>query len=109
MSGSSSAFAVLNRFGNWIFPTLLRFLLKVRLTDILSGFRVMTRDFVRGVPIAGSGFEIEAELTVKAIERGYRLAGLSHRWAHPRIRRRDGVPVDPPGTAIPLCNPCGVT
>jgi len=75
-AGSSSAFRPLNRLGNRIYPSLLRFLLRVRLTDILSGFRVMTREFVRGVPIAASGFEIEAELTVKAIERGYRLVEL---------------------------------
>lgn len=76
MRGSTSTFAPLNRFGNWIFPSLLRFLLRVRLTDILSGLRVMSREFVRGVPITGSGFEIEAELTVKAVERGYRLVEL---------------------------------
>lgn len=76
MSGTSSEFGPLNRFGNWIYPTLLRFLLRVRLTDVLSGFRVMSREFVRGVPIASTGFEIEAELTVKAVERGYRLVEL---------------------------------
>lgn len=76
MSGNSSEFGPLNRFGNWIYPTLLRFLLRVRLTDVLSGFRVMSREFVRGVPIASTGFEIEAELTVKAVERGYRLVEL---------------------------------
>jgi glycosyltransferase involved in cell wall biosynthesis len=76
MRGTSSAFAPLNRFGNWVFPSLLRFLLRVRLTDILSGYRVMSREFVNGIPIAGSGFEIEAELTVKAIERGYRVIEL---------------------------------
>lgn len=75
-SGNSSEFGPLNRFGNWIYPTLLRFLLRVRLTDVLSGFRVMSREFVRGVPIASTGFEIEAELTVKAVERGYRLVEL---------------------------------
>lgn len=75
-AGTSSAFRPLNRLGNRLYPSLLRFLLRVRLTDILSGFRVMTREFVRGVPIAASGFEIEAELTVKAIERGYRLVEL---------------------------------
>ena len=47
MSGTSSDFGPLNRLGNWIYPTLLRFLLRTRLTDVLSGFRVMTREFVR--------------------------------------------------------------
>jgi glycosyltransferase involved in cell wall biosynthesis len=76
MKGSASTFARLNRLGNWVYPSLLRFLIGTRLTDILSGLRVMSREFVRGVPLVGSGFEIEAELTVKAIERGYRLVEL---------------------------------
>jgi glycosyltransferase involved in cell wall biosynthesis len=73
MAGTSSQFRPLNRLGNWLFPAFLRLLLRVKLTDILSGFRVMTRDFVQGVPITARDFEIEAELTVKAVERSYRL------------------------------------
>jgi glycosyltransferase involved in cell wall biosynthesis len=73
MAGTSSQFRPLNRLGNRLIPGLLRFLLRVRLTDILSGFRVMTRDFVQGVPITARDFEIEVELTVKAVERSYRL------------------------------------
>lgn len=76
MHGTTSTFNPVNRFGNWVFPSLIRFLLRVRLTDILSGFRAMSGEFVRSVPIAASGFEIEAELTVKALERGYRLVEL---------------------------------
>ena len=73
MAGTNSQFRPLNRFGNWIYPALIRFLLRVRLTDILSGFRVMTRELVRSLPIAGTGFEIEAELTVKSVERSFRI------------------------------------
>lgn len=73
MAGTSSQFRPLNRLGNSLFPAFLRFLLRVRLTDILSGFRVMTRDFVQGVPITARDFDIEAELTVKAVERNYRI------------------------------------
>ncbi len=73
MAGTSSQFRPLNRLGNWLFPTFLRLLLRVKLTDILSGFRVMTRDFVQGVPITARDFDIEAELTVKAVERNYRI------------------------------------
>lgn len=73
MAGTDSDFRVLNRVGNRMYASLVRFLLRVRLTDILSGFRVMTHHFVRTVPIAASGFEIEAELTVKAVERSMRI------------------------------------
>ena len=73
MHGTVSEFKPLNRIGNWIYPKLIRFLLRVRLTDILSGFRAMNRDLVRSIPIAASGFEIEAELTIKTIERSLRI------------------------------------
>lgn len=83
MPGSASEFRPLNRLGNWIYPKLIRFLLRVRLTDILSGYRAMTRDLVRTIPIAASGFEIEAELTVKTVERSLRImevpVSLRHR------------------------------
>ena len=73
MAGTNSDFRPLNRLGNWIYPAFIRFLLRVRLTDILSGFRVMTRELVRTIPVVGTGFEIEAELTVKSVERSFRI------------------------------------
>jgi glycosyltransferase involved in cell wall biosynthesis len=76
MEGTNSQFHFLNRFGNRMYAALVRFLLRVRLTDILSGLRVMSRQLVRTVPIAASGFEIEAELTVKTIERSMRIVEL---------------------------------
>ena len=76
MEGTQSQFNALNRLGNRMYAALVRFLLRVRLTDILSGLRVMSRQLVRTVPIAASGFEIEAELTVKTIERNMRIVEL---------------------------------
>ena len=76
MIGTESQFRILNRLGNRMYANLVRFLLRVSLTDILSGLRVMTRHLVRTVPIAASGFEVEAELTVKTIERSMRIVEL---------------------------------
>lgn len=73
MGGASSEFRPLNRLGNWLYPTVIRLLLRVRLTDILSGYRVMTREIVQSLPMSARDFEIEAELTVKAVERSFRL------------------------------------
>jgi glycosyltransferase involved in cell wall biosynthesis len=73
MAGTSSDFRGINRLGNRLLPWLLRVLLRVRVTDLLSGYRVMTRDLVKSLPIAARDFEIEAELTVKSVERSLRL------------------------------------
>jgi hypothetical protein len=76
MGGTASQFRPLNRLGNWAYRTLIRFLLGVRLTDILSGYRALTRELVQTLPISARDFEIEAELTVKAIERSFRLVEI---------------------------------
>src|SRR5207253_2910902 len=70
---SASEFKALNRLGNRIFLSVLNGIFHVRLTDILSGYRAFTRDFVKNVPLFAGGFQIEVELTIKALERGYRI------------------------------------
>jgi len=71
---SDSQFKSLNRFGNRIFLSLVKSTFKVEITDMLSGYRVFNRTFVKGVPLFGGGFETETELTIKALERGYRIS-----------------------------------
>jgi len=70
---ADSQFRSLNRFGNRLFLSLVRSTFKVEITDMLSGYRVFNRKFVKGVPLFGGGFETETELTIKALERGYRI------------------------------------
>jgi hypothetical protein len=64
----------------------------VRLTDILSGYRAFSRKFVQEIALFGGGFEIETELTIRALGRGYRIvevpADLSPRpeGSHSKIK-----------------------
>ena len=95
---SSSEFKQVNRWGNRLVLRVLNSIFKAQLTDILSGYRAFSRKFVKSVPLFGGGFEIETELTIKAVQRGYRIrevpVGLSHRPAgsHSKIRIvRDGL------------------
>lgn len=74
--GLQSEFRELNRWGNRLVLALLNSIFKVKLTDILSGYRAFNRKFVKGVPLFGGGFEIETELTIKAIARGLRIAEI---------------------------------
>jgi hypothetical protein len=39
-----------------------------RMGDMLSGYRIMSRRFVKSFPALASGFEIETELTVHALQ-----------------------------------------
>ena len=72
-SESESRFKLLNRLGNKAFLFVLNNIFKVNITDLLSGYRVFNRRVVKNLPVLSHGFEIETELTVKCIERGYRI------------------------------------
>ena len=54
--------------GNGAFSFVLRRLFGGRLTDVLSGYRVLSRRFVKSFPISSSGFEIETEMTAHALD-----------------------------------------
>jgi glycosyltransferase involved in cell wall biosynthesis len=72
-TGASSQFRKLNLLGNLLYRWLLNAIFGVRLTDLLSGYRVFNRRIVRSLPLVGGGFETEAEMTIKAIERGFTI------------------------------------
>ncbi|HLZ39517.1 MAG TPA: glycosyltransferase [Candidatus Sulfotelmatobacter sp.] len=73
MEASASEFRLLNRLGNNFFFKVINFIFKVRLSDVLSGYRAFSREFVKNIPVFGGGFETEVELTIKALARGYRI------------------------------------
>ncbi|MFZ2102471.1 MAG: glycosyltransferase [Oricola sp.] len=53
-------------FGNRLFNGLYRHIFGRDFTDILSGYRVFTRRFVKSFPAISHGFEIETEMSVHA-------------------------------------------
>jgi glycosyltransferase involved in cell wall biosynthesis len=65
-----------HRFGNRLLTGAVRLLFGQRFTDILSGYRVFSRRFVKSFPALSRGFEIETELTVHALELAMPVAEL---------------------------------
>ena len=57
-----------HEFGNSFFNTVVSRLFGQGLHDIFSGYRVFTRRFVKSFPAVSSGFEIETELSVHALD-----------------------------------------
>ena len=57
-----------HRFGNLVLTGLVRAIFGNRITDMLSGYRVFSRRFVKSFPALSSGFETETEFTVHALE-----------------------------------------
>jgi hypothetical protein len=54
--------------GNQLFTGLLARLFGRSFSDIFSGYRVFSRRFVKSFPVLSSGFEIETEISVHALE-----------------------------------------
>ncbi len=57
-----------HRFGNALLSGIVAVVFGNRFKDMLSGYRVFSRRFVKSFPALASGFEIETELTVHALE-----------------------------------------
>ena len=57
-----------HRFGNALLTRTVVWFFGEGLQDLLSGYRVMSRRFVKSFPAMSRGFEIETELTVHALQ-----------------------------------------
>jgi glycosyltransferase involved in cell wall biosynthesis len=57
-----------HRFGNWILTTAINVLFRNRLSDVLSGYRVFSRRFIKTFPTLAKGFEIEVKLTIYTLD-----------------------------------------
>lgn len=64
------AFRVFHKLGNRLIARTISVLFRAPITDVLSGYRVLSRDFVRLVHLRSGGFEIETEMTLQALARG---------------------------------------
>lgn len=69
-----AAYRAGHRFGNAFFTGLVGFMFGARIEDMLSGFKVFSRRFVKSFPALSSGFEIETEILVHALEMGVPMA-----------------------------------
>ncbi len=86
-----SDFSLSHRAGNHLFVLVLRILFGMSTTDLLSGYRALSRAVVRDLHLTSEGFEVDSELTIRALRARFRVA------EHPvRLERR------PPGSRSKL-------
>jgi glycosyltransferase involved in cell wall biosynthesis len=57
-----------HRFGNRLLTGILARIFGRSFSDILSGYRIFSRRFVKSFPVLSTGFEIETEISVHALE-----------------------------------------
>jgi glycosyltransferase involved in cell wall biosynthesis len=75
-----AAYRAGHRLGNRVLTGLVRRLFAARIDDMLSGFRVFSRRFVKSFPSFSREFEIETELTVHAMQMRMPVAEIDTRY-----------------------------
>ncbi len=79
-SADRGALPVAHGFGNALFVLLVRVLFGLRTRDLFSGYRVVTRRFLDVSPLLSQGFEVESELSLQALAKGFRVDEVPVRY-----------------------------
>jgi len=97
-TASDGAYRRGHQLGNRFFNRTVRHLFGAGFTDILSGYRVLSRRFAKSFPVTSTGFEIETELSVHALDLKIATAeialpyGARPQGSHSKLRTyRDGL------------------
>ena len=76
VSEEQEAYRFGHQFGNRMLTGIVNWIFGERCMDILSGYRVLSRRFVKSFPALSTGFEIETELTVHALSLNIPMAEI---------------------------------
>lgn len=71
-----AAFRRFHRLGNHLISGLISTLFRTSVTDVLSGYRVLSRQVVRLMYLRGGGFEVETEMTLQALAKGMAISEM---------------------------------
>jgi glycosyltransferase involved in cell wall biosynthesis len=67
------SFRSFHKVGNRVVRDAVNFAFGARLTDVLSGYRAFSREFMQSMPVLSRGFEIETEMTAYALANDMRV------------------------------------
>ena len=81
-SAEELAYRRFHRFGNRLVAGLISRLFSVRVTDVMSGYRVFSKEFVKSVPLKSAGFEIETEMTLQAAAKDFVVKEMPVHYGH---------------------------
>jgi glycosyltransferase involved in cell wall biosynthesis len=73
---TDKSFRPMHTFGNKLVRYLINKLFRASLIDVMSGLRVMSKAFVKNINIIAEGFEVETEMTIKALKYHYIIKEL---------------------------------
>ncbi|WP_165045170.1 glycosyltransferase [Adlercreutzia sp. ZJ138] len=61
-------------FGNDLVRMLIKWIYGFKFSDVMTGYRAYNRTFAMTMPVTSHGFEIETELSIHAVDKGWRIA-----------------------------------
>jgi glycosyltransferase involved in cell wall biosynthesis len=67
------SFRSFHKLGNHVVRDAVNFAFGAKLTDVLSGYRAFSREFMQSMPVLSRGFEIETEMTAYALAHDMRV------------------------------------
>ena len=62
--------------GNLLVRKLVNTFFKGKITDIMTGYRAFSKEFVKSFPILSKGFEIETEMTIHALDKNFAVTSV---------------------------------
>jgi glycosyltransferase involved in cell wall biosynthesis len=68
---AGQVFRPLHQWGSSVFAAVLQSVFRFKPLDLFSGQRLFSRRFYKHVPVLSRGFELEIELTIQAVDKGF--------------------------------------
>lgn len=62
--------------GNDLVRAMIKWIYGYGFEDVMTGYRAMSRPFVKTIPVLSEGFQIETELSIHAVDRRWRIADV---------------------------------
>ena len=63
-------------FGNNLVRFMIKWIYGYAFDDVMTGYRAMSRPFVKTFPVMSEGFQIETELSIHAVDRRWRIKDI---------------------------------
>lgn len=71
ISDDKAAFKTAHTWANDALAKIIEMIFRAPTGDLFSGYRLFTRTFYRNVPLIATGFEVETELALQTIDKGF--------------------------------------
>lgn len=63
-------------FGNNLVRSMIKWIYGYGYPDVMTGYRAMSKPFVKTFPVLSEGFQIETELSIHAVDRRWRIQSI---------------------------------